>query len=293
MVGRRRIASISGLPFAGEHEANSFWCVSRIPCNWLQGVEGTIDSSHLSLLHGTWIAQSAKLEGYGNLEVALEHLPAYETEASPCGMRAAALRRQADGRTYVRITEYFMPLITVVPVGGGRPRDDSMFVVSPTDDTHHLLFYGYFSDAPTLPPQALGAAAPDYIPDPDDYAGLRGDRSDRWGQDRELMKAGHWTGYGRTLLEEDVAVQASMGPIVDRSKEHLSASDVAVAEARRALLEALDAVQAGGVPPGSALTPNGVRLPNASEFFLDDEEHWQDGGSSVTDQHRNEQPLSG
>ena len=37
------------------------------------------------------------------------------------GMRAAALRRTDDGRTYVRITEHLMPLVTVVPVGRGRP----------------------------------------------------------------------------------------------------------------------------------------------------------------------------
>jgi phthalate 4,5-dioxygenase oxygenase subunit len=264
------------LPFAGEHEHNSFWCANRIPCNWLQGIEGTIDSSHLGLLHGSWMAQAAKIDGYANIGLALEQPPTYETEAAPHGLRAAALRHKDDGRTYVRITEYFMPLVTVVPVGRAQPNDGSMFVVSPVDDTHHLLFYGYFSDTPTRPPQELGAAAPDYVPDPNDYTGFRGDRSNRWGQDRELMKAGHLTGFGRTLLEEDAVVQVSMGPIVDRTKENLSSSDVAVAHARRILLAALDAVQAGQLPPGSALSPGEVRMPNASEIVTVDGEGWRD-----------------
>jgi nitrite reductase/ring-hydroxylating ferredoxin subunit len=263
------------LPFAGPHESNSFWSVSRIPCNWLQGVEGTIDSSHLGFLHQTWMAQSAKVDGYANIGLAMRQPPTYETEPSAYGMRAAALRSQEGGGAYVRITEYFLPLITIVPVGTGQPNDGSMFVVSPVDDTHHLLFYGYFSDGPTRPPQELGAAASDYVPDPDDFVGLRGDRNDRWGQDRALMQAGHWTGFGRTLLEEDAAIQASMGPIVDRSLEQLSASDVAVAHARRLLLEALDAVDRGGHPPGSARSPGPVRMSNAHEMLVEAGEHWQ------------------
>ena len=263
------------LPFAGEHEDNSYWCVSRVPCNWLQGVEGTIDSAHVGMLHKTWMSETAKLADYANIRFALEQLPSYETESAPYGMRAAALRRTGDGCTYVRITEYFMPLVTVVPVGRAQPRDGSMFVFSPVDDTHHLLFYGYFSDTPTKPPEELGGAARDFVPDPHDFAGLRGDRSNRWGQDRDLMKAGHFTGFGRTLLEEDVAVQTSMGPILDRTKENLSSSDVAVAQTRRMLLEALRAAEAGALPPGSALAPEGVRMPNALEAVLEAGARWE------------------
>jgi hypothetical protein len=151
-----------------------------------------------------------------------------------------------------------------------------MFVFSPVDDTHHLLFYGYFSDKPTRPPQELGGAVPGLVPDPRDFAALRGDRSDRWGQDRELMDAGHFTGFGRTLLEEDVVVQTSMGPILDRSQEHLSSSDVAVAHARRILLDALRSAEAGRRPPGSALESEAVRMPNALEAVVEEGARWED-----------------
>ena len=114
------------------------------------------------------------------------------------------------------------------------------------------------------------------VPDAHDFAGLRGDRWNRWGQDRELMDAGHFTGFGRNLLEEDAAVQTSMGPILDRTKEHLSSGDAAVAHARRMLLDALRAADAGTRPPGSALAPEPVRLPNALEAVLDEGCRWQD-----------------
>ena len=117
---------------------------------------------------------------------------------------------------------------------------------------------------------------PDYAPDASDYAGLRGDRWNAWGQDRALMDAGHFTGFGRSLLEEDVVIQSSMGPILDRTKENLSSSDVAVAHLRRMLLDAVAAVDAGTLPPGSALAPDGVRLPNASEMLVDPGRRWED-----------------
>ena len=121
-----------------------------------------------------------------------------------------------------------------------------------------------------------GFVAPGFVPDPHDFAGLRGDRTDRWGQDRELMQVGHFTGFGRNLLEEDAAVQTSMGPILDRTKEHLASGDAAVADTRRVLLDALRAAESGELPPGSARSPQPIQLPNAVEAVLDEGQRWQD-----------------
>lgn len=90
------------------------------------------------------------------------------------------------------------------------------------------------------------------------------------------MDAGHFTGFGRSLLEEDAAVQASMGPVVDRTAEHLSSSDIAVAHLRRMLLEAVAASQGGELPTGSVHTPGGVRLQNACEMLVDEGTRWED-----------------
>jgi phthalate 4,5-dioxygenase len=255
-----------------------YWCMSRVPCNWLQGIEGTIDSAHVGLLHQTWIAEAAKMAEHSNLTFALDQPPRYETQLTPYGMRAAALRATADGGSYVRITEHLMPLVTVVPIGRAMPRAGSVFVISPVDDTHHILFFGTFGETPhsAKPPEQIAMQSLDYTPDPDDYAGIRGDRSDAWGQDRALIAAGHFTGFGRSLLEEDVVVQSSMGAILDRSKETLSSSDVAVAQARRMLLDALEAARDGVPPPGSVRGADAVRLPNALEVIVEAGGQWKD-----------------
>jgi hypothetical protein len=67
-----------------------------------------------------------------------------------------------------------------------------------------------------------------------------------------------------------------MGPILDRTKENLSAGDAAVVHARRMLLDALAAAGVGERPPGSALSCSAVRLPNAFEAVLEGGQQWQD-----------------
>ena len=67
-----------------------------------------------------------------------------------------------------------------------------------------------------------------------------------------------------------------MGPILDRTKEHLSSGDAAVVHARHMLLDALAAAEAGHHPPGSAVATSAVRLPNAREAVLDEGGRWQD-----------------
>ena len=81
--------------------------------------------------------------------------------------------------------------------------------------------------------------------DVNDFGGFSGGRDQNWGQNREAMQHGHFSGFTGNLLQEDTVTQISMGPIVDRTKEHLSSSDVAIIHARRVLLEALDNVAAG------------------------------------------------
>jgi hypothetical protein len=65
------------------------------------------------------------------------------------------------------------------------------------------------------------------------------------------MKNGHFSGFVGNLLQEDTVTQASMGPIVDRTKDHLSSSDVAIIHAQRILLEAIADVASGRTPRGA------------------------------------------
>jgi phthalate 4,5-dioxygenase len=263
------------LPFGGANKVHHALTFTIVPCNWLQGLEGSLDSAHTTFLHQTWIHETAQMYP-SNLELVLAETPRYQTEAAPFGLRAIATRPTADGRSYVRVANFFFPLVTVAPSGILQPRNGAIFLFAPVDNTHHLLFFGPYGEAPQRSQKELGCVRENFEPDPRNFGALDGDRANRWGQDRDLMEAGHFTGFGKSLLEEDVAVQASMGPIVDRSKENPSSSDVAIAHARRMILDAIATAEAGGLPPGSALAGSVARIPDPVDVIVEDGVNWRD-----------------
>ena len=89
--------------------------------------------------------------------------------------------------------------------------------------------------------------------------------------DRKLQKSGEsYTGM-RGLSVQDCAIQESMGPIADRSIEHLGISDTAIIQIRKLLLESLRNFADGKVLPG--LDPASYRakstrfsLPSGESF---------------------------
>ena len=268
------------LPFANVPPENVWVSATRVDCNWLQGVEGTLDSAHVGTLHKSWIERTVK-GGQTGIAKALDMLaPRYEVELTDYGIRAAALREMKDGSTFLRVTEHVAPFVSLVP--STSREDGNFFIACPVDDTHHILFFGHFS--PTEPMNLDAPRIALHINDPDVDIGnlgrFDGGRDDNWGQDRKAMEEGHFTGFTRTLLQEDVVVQVSMGPIADRSKDHLSSSDVAIAQLRAFLLRAVNAQLEGRHPlrngpvksyarvqPVQALLPPGSdwRSPEAVE----------------------------
>lgn len=240
------------LPFTVLPESHVWMSITTAQCNWLQGVDATIDSAHVGTLHGAYIVGNTADQ---TNDLALQVLaPRYEVDHRPYGLEAAALRPLPDGKTYLRTTQYLMPFIALTPASSEV--SGVIFIVSPTDDTHHQLFYGVYSEHHEISdgehfPDAIRSAAGTKPYDPHAFGDFDGDRDSNFGQDRTAMAAGHFSGFTGNLLQEDMVTQASMGPIVDRTKEHLSSSDVAIIHARRILLEALAGMEQGVVPPGA------------------------------------------
>lgn len=267
------------LPFAGALEENTFLTVTRGQCNWLQGVEGTLDSAHIGTLHKTWISGIAD-RNKGNIGMSLDGPPHYDSDLTGYGLRAAALRPLTGGRTYARVTEFLMPFVCLAPSNQTRGREGVIFIISPVDDEHHLMFFGLYSDRERQDPVAAAIEPEGRGCDPFNYAPLPGGREARWGQDRGLMQAGHFTGFGNNILEEDMVVQASMGPIVDRTREFLSATDIAIVSTRRMLLAALEGYARGEFPPGSARGDRPVVLPNPIDTVIEPGESWKAGAGA-------------
>lgn len=264
------------LPFNDAHGLEMVMTVSVVPANWLQGLEGGMDSVHATILHSSVIEATLKQKGdagTAGVRATMAAPPAYETDPTPYGLRQASLRPSGEGHTYVRLAHYFFPFVILVPNGYGSAIH--AFCFAPVDDHHHLLFFGNYGTDP-LPLRQVSGALEGELPDPRNFASLRGGREERWGQDRQLMAAGHWSGFAHSAIEEDTAVQVSMGPVVDRAEEHLSSSDVAIAHTRRLILDTIAAYREGRLPPGSVRAAEGVSIPQPFDAVLERHQPWRD-----------------
>ena len=118
--------------------------------------------------------------------------------------------------------------------------------------------------------EAAGRGADDYLPGT--YR-LRKNLSNDYFVDRELQRTKTYTGISG-LNTQDYAVQEGMGPIVDRSREHLGSSDKAIIAARRLLLDNLKSIEEGLPPAGS--DPADYRAVRPAEAIIKGSEHWQE-----------------
>lgn len=217
-------------------------------CNWLQALEATLDSAHVGFLH----SRDGALRGSQGQQSESSFMrtyktPRFEFEVRPYGFREAAIRDLPGGEYYTRIREVVLPSYSLIP---RLPGHIGVTVISvPIDDENVIQWYLRFDLEAPIDTQAYLAFGTDSL-DPDYFNSDMGDVGNMWHQDREAMKAGHWSGIvGRTNAYEDFIVQESMGPIVDRSREFLGAADVVIALARRLLLQAVKAHRDEGTVP--------------------------------------------
>jgi phthalate 4,5-dioxygenase oxygenase subunit len=94
-------------------------------------------------------------------------------------------------------------------------------------------------------------------------------------QDRARMDAGQSFAGFSGIEQEDMVLALSMGPIVDRSREHLVPADRAVVHLRRRLLESVRRVEAGGDPIGISITDYSKVAP-LIDTTLPTSARWQD-----------------
>jgi phthalate 4,5-dioxygenase len=217
-------------PFDGLPDDHVRPLVAETKCNWMQAVEGTLDSSHVSILHQSWLPLSA-----GKIaQTAGDSAPRYEYDDTDYGIRFAAIRSNGTSH-HVRVTEFIAPWTAYIPTGD---EDQVAIIGTPVDDENsRQWFIRWNVDHPLTEDTDTHAWYADLTVAPDDFTELvRG--QENWGQSRQLMAEGHFSGIPNLILE-DVAIQESQGPIVDRSLEKLGTSDIAVIRARRLLLGAL------------------------------------------------------
>lgn len=227
-----------------------------VDCNWAQILEGAIDSAHSSSLHSSDMVPSRVSRAMATdktwLRPSTDKSPRLVVQRTPFGFRYAAIRRptfNGDTHDYVRTTLFIAPYTVQIP---RNDRYNVAILHIPIDDTHtafHFIGWGHGDDE--VPEVAtwrkfLGA---EVGTDVDRHFRKIRNRANDYLQDRTLMKLGNFTGI-KGIPNQDIAMWETMGPIADRSRDRLGASDLAIVEFRRRMVEAAQDFAATGAVVG-------------------------------------------
>ncbi|MGO8754254.1 MAG: Rieske 2Fe-2S domain-containing protein [Gallionellaceae bacterium] len=259
-------------------------------CNWVQAMEGDIDSSHINFLHSTLDADNLStvpgvpLPGYAARGIRLlqeSGIPRLEARDTEAGVLHTSARRLDDGREYHRVHPFLFPFHTMV--GGGTSEAEVSFngkLWVAMDDEHTLILEwqfrpdGAWSDAERA--ALLAARIPHGLLEPTSApAGAwrpRANANNDYLLDRTLGKTRLFCGILSNPLQ-DAAMQESMGAIVDRTQEHLGPADAVIIRVRGRLIKAARALREQGiVPPGVdrpdlyRVRPVGMILPSGADW---------------------------
>lgn len=248
-------------------------------CNWLQCLEGGIDTSHSSFAHNEDINNPSLLRQQ-------DTHPALDVEITDYGFRYASIRRINGNRRYIRVYQFVMPFQQIRPSSvkwdGAVDPMPSLHghLWAPMDDTSTAV-YNFMAPADLNIPmtkeaflefeQRTGRGPEHYI---EGTHWLKRNLSNDHMIDRHVQRTQTYTGI-EGINTQDFALQEGMGPICDRTKEHLGTSDRAIIAARRLLLEAIEAVAQGQQVQGA--DPHQHSTIRPAEAILNEEDgEWRD-----------------
>ncbi|MEK9685398.1 MAG: Rieske 2Fe-2S domain-containing protein [Rhodospirillaceae bacterium] len=234
------------LPPSQRHQSRQI-----MECNWLQGIEGGFDSSHLSFLHG----------GVAEGDITIRPWR-YEVVPTEFGFIAGSGRPLDDERTFWTANIMVMPFHKII---ASAPVAAHAWV--PMDDEHTMQYcvtfspHRPFTDSDLARETRFDGIHAELIPGTDRPMRNRGND---YLIDRKWQASGEsYTGI-KGLGTQDNGIQESMGFIADRTVEHLGVTDTAIIQLRRFLLSAVRDHCSGDEPPG--LDPSMLQI-RSSRFY--------------------------
>ena len=284
-MGKKTGEDIPGLPDIETNMSpdgvNSVTKILR-ECNFVQALEGDIDTSHISFLHRSLVVDEfAATPDEFNKYVKGQSAPWYAVAETDYGTVYGAYRPAEDDSYYWRIGQFVLPFYTMPGTGrlgyGGR-RGFRAWV--PVDDENTMFFFlsGPRGTGPTgpMPPAAARQGMGQLLPDSSEWNGrfrMAANGRNDYLIDREAQKTKSFTGIGGVHLQ-DQAITESMGGIYERTREHLGTSDSMIIRTRIRLIHAAKALRDQGVEPELARKPSmyrirsgGVVLPRTADWL--------------------------
>jgi len=234
----------------------------HVGCNWAQVLEGAIDSAHSSSLHSSDMVP-AHVESAGATErewlrPSTDKAPRLRVQRTSFGFRYVAIRhpiKDADTHDYLRTTLFVAPFTVLIPP---NDRYNLSILNIPQDDVSTMFYFIAWSERDGIEQEDWRrfCGAQVGVDLDANFRRIR-TRDNDYLQDREAMRHGSHTGI-HGIPNQDIAMWETMGPIADRSRERLGASDIAIVQFRRIMVDAARRVRDGG----EAIGASGERVPH-------------------------------
>lgn len=241
--------------FAPEKDTPVSILKMRVPANWAQIHEGQIDSAHSSSLHSSDM-KPARVEGASAddkswYRPSTDKSPRMQTETTSYGFHYAAIRKpikKAATHNYLRITEFVAPYYSLIPPNNNYKVASVIVPINDDETAFHFIAWG----GPNVPSTDEWRRFAHAVPgaDVDDLWRPLRTKDNDFLQDRAAMKAGDFTGV-KGIPNQDLVMWVSMGSRVQRSTDILGASDLAIVEFRRLMVDAARKVAEGGTAIGA------------------------------------------
>jgi phthalate 4,5-dioxygenase oxygenase subunit len=231
-------------------------------CNWVQAMEGSIDTAHFTFAHLTFDKEENEIldikKHFVNplVRMSADHMrwiaedprPVIKVNEHDAGLTIAGGRLTGSDNIYWRIAQFLMPVHSYAP--SAMP-GDTIFgqTFIPVTDTNCWIYtYAWNPERPlTNDERQAYKRGNGVISEVDEnYVPLR-HKGNNYLLDRALQKTKSYTGI-KGVSEQDAAVQDSQGPIADRTREHLGPTDLGILHWRKFMIEAARALQQGTEP---------------------------------------------
>src|ERR1700712_1079673 len=256
-------------------------------CNYLQALEGDIDTSHLGFLHAGGVDGSRMDPNDAQTWTVINKAPEIGVAEMPFGTMYAASRAAMEGFDHHRFASFIFPFWVTYP-SDELERNLSANAWVPIDDEHTMIFNidlqraagrqkaMTYADGSVVPGMARPLA---YLPRTSDWMGrwrAVPNLSNDYMMDHDARQNGESFSGVTGIPLQDQMVQESMGPIVDRTREHLGSSDRMVIVTRRAMLKAIAEFQATGALPEVLDNPSLCQMARGGDVMTESGTDWFD-----------------
>ena len=281
-----------GVEWANLPDSHVFVSKRLQECNYLQAMEGGIDTSHVSFVHrfevdGDPFHQGTKANEYikkdGNVT--------FEIERHDGGLTLFGRRKGEPDSYYWRVTQWIFPWYNLIPPFGDHALGGHVWV--PIDD-HNCWAWSinFRPDRPLSPTERSHLAEGkgihcEYEPGTDVPGGTfrpKANKDNDYLMDRVAQREKRNFSGVFGFSAQDASLQESMGRIQNHANEKLLPSDRAIVMARRMLHEAALKLEEGIDPPAlrsraQRVRAAGVLLPHGQEPQSWAKEHLVSGGN--------------